>query len=265
MQQFSETLKDIYENGIDHRDRTGKGRRSVFGRLLRFDVSGNKIPLVTTRKTFIRGAIEELLWFIRGSTDNNELVEKNVHIWDQWALTKEQLNENVDKMPVDENTANVLKEQMKGLVGAIGPMYGWVWRNAPARLNGDNIVIAYSDLSSDRQSHIDKLYEDKEQLIAVEIDPESITKDELASIVFGGCVDQLHELIKNLKARPYSSRHCITAWLPSLIPDETKACSINIMSGKGSLAPCHVFQQYLVKPPKEEGGKMRISLMMTQR
>jgi len=171
----------------------------------------------------------------------------------------------VDKMPVDENTANVLKEQMKGLVGAIGPMYGWVWRNAPARLDGTNVVIAYDDLSSDRKKFIDDLAQDKQRLIDSEIDPDTITKDELASGIFGGCVDQLHELINNLKARPFSSRHCITAWLPSLIPDETKPCSVNIMSGKGSLAPCHVFQQYLVKPPKEEGGKMRISLMMTQR
>ena len=56
---------------------------SLFGRQMRFSLRENKFPLLTTKQLFYRGIVEELLWFIRGSTNAKELQEKNVHIWDQ--------------------------------------------------------------------------------------------------------------------------------------------------------------------------------------
>lgn len=77
-------------------------------------------------------------------------------------------------------------------------------------------------------------------------------------------IDQLAQLIKNLKERPYSSRHVVTAWLPEFIPDETMSPQDNIILERGALAPCHMmFQCFVVKPKGDE--KPKLTLMMTQR
>lgn len=77
-------------------------------------------------------------------------------------------------------------------------------------------------------------------------------------------IDQLAQLIKNLKERPYSSRHVVTAWLPEYIPDETMSPQDNIILERGALAPCHMMFQCFVSKPKGD-EKPKLSLMMTQR
>ena len=71
------------DNGVDRRDRTGVGTRSIFGWQMRFDLSKG-FPLLTTKKVFLRGIIYELLWFLKGDTNNTWLKDHNVHIWDEW-------------------------------------------------------------------------------------------------------------------------------------------------------------------------------------
>lgn len=83
MQQYQELVKDVLENGTPSDDRTGTGTKSVFGRQVRFDLSKG-FPLVTTKKTFWKGVVVELLWFLRGDTNISWLQERGVHIWDNW-------------------------------------------------------------------------------------------------------------------------------------------------------------------------------------
>jgi thymidylate synthase len=78
-----------------------------------------------------------------------------------------------------------------------------------------------------------------------------------------GRIDQLGNLIYNLKTNPYSSRHVISAWIPQWIPHESLSFVDNIKLGKGALAPCHVLQQYFVK--KDPDGTLKLSLLMYQR
>lgn len=99
MQQYKDLVQDILENGTDSDDRTGTGTLSVFGRQMRFDLSKG-FPLVTTKKTFWKGVLVELLWLMRGETNINFLTDRGVHIWDEWS---------------DEN-------------GDLGPVYGQQWR-----------------------------------------------------------------------------------------------------------------------------------------
>ena len=80
MENFTNLLKDVLENGIDKPDRTGVGSRSVFGRTLRWDLSEG-FPIITTRQVSLRLAFEETMFFLRGQSNTKLLEEKKINIW----------------------------------------------------------------------------------------------------------------------------------------------------------------------------------------
>ena len=85
--QYLKLLKDIIDNGNEKKDRTGTGTISVFGRQIRHDMSKG-FPLLTTKKMYWKGIVTELLWFLRGDTNIKYLVDNNCHIWDGDAYKK---------------------------------------------------------------------------------------------------------------------------------------------------------------------------------
>ena len=93
-------------------DRTGTGTRSLFGRSLRFDLR-RSFPLLTTKRVFWRGVVEELLWFVRGCTDAKQLSAAGVGIWDG----------NGSRAFLD---ARGLPHRAEG---DLGPVYGFQWRH----------------------------------------------------------------------------------------------------------------------------------------
>jgi thymidylate synthase len=81
MRQYLDVLRRAMESGVDRDDRTGTGTRAIFGEVMRFRMSDG-FPAVTTKRLAFRAVIAELLWFIAGSSDVNELHALGVHIWD---------------------------------------------------------------------------------------------------------------------------------------------------------------------------------------
>ena len=115
-QQYLNLIKNILENGTWEEGRNGK-TKSVFGNMMRFSLKDGAIPILTTKKTAWKTCLKELLWFIRGETDNKLLQEQGVHIWDG----------NSSREFLDSRGLQNYEE------GELGPIYGRQWRhfNAP--------------------------------------------------------------------------------------------------------------------------------------
>jgi thymidylate synthase len=79
--QYQQLLGDILDNGVDKKDRTGTGTLSVFGRQIRHNMSEG-FPLLTTKKMAWKVMVAELLWFLRGDTNIKFLLDYDCHIWD---------------------------------------------------------------------------------------------------------------------------------------------------------------------------------------
>jgi thymidylate synthase len=138
MKQYLELLERIQNEGASKTDRTGTGTLSVVGHQMRFDLSDG-FPLVTTKKTFLRGIIHELLWLISGSTNIKYLIDNDVHIWDDWPF-KSYLTETGQAVPQPntkewEEAIKDFCEKIKSdeafakQYGELGPVYGYQWRH----------------------------------------------------------------------------------------------------------------------------------------
>lgn len=216
--QYQILLQDILDNGIRRSDRTGTGTLSVFGRQIRHKMSEG-FPILTSKRVFFRGVVEELLWFLRGETSIRPLVLKGVNIWvgdahksflkrDRAAYNKlleESLNDKSappmqDYVPMtQEKFIELIKtdEKFADEYGELGPVYGSQWRS---------------------WRHISKRGCEME---AIDYNVQPIDP-----------IDQIANLINDLRTNPDSRRLMVTAWNPAELD--------NVV-----LPPCHYgFQCY---------------------
>lgn len=258
MRNYLDLMKQVQSYGYDHPDRTGTGRRSSFGHMLKFKMEDG-FPLVTTRKIYTKAIIEELLWFISGSDSITPLNKSKVNIWNKWAVEDKDIDDLLNELTglEKETGKNIFKDKLK----TIGPIYGPNWRNAPQTLvNFKWPTIDIEDIPEDKLKQYRKNYEMSEQEVK-----DKVTEDFFCKISYKSTVDQLNNLIVNLKKRPFSSRHVVTAWIPELIPFEGLTPQENVLLDKGALAPCHYSFQCLVKPRVSSNSKHKLSLLLNIR
>jgi thymidylate synthase len=239
--QYTDLLQDILENGTRKMDRTGTGTISVFGRQIRHKMSEG-FPLLTTKKMYWKGIVTELLWFLRGDTNIKFLVDNDCHIWDGDAY-KNYLNvvtfEKPDyfhekhghlKMSVKKEGDNYLPLTQEEFInriktddkfthwGDLGKIYGSQWRSWGGKKEKYQQQRSYGGSFGG---------------------PTHVEYGELVEYNVPG-IDQIQNLINDLKTNPDSRRLMVNAWNVGELDQMT-------------LPPCHYgFQVYTRELSLEE-------------
>jgi thymidylate synthase len=141
-EQYCTLIGDILQQGFKETGRNGN-TRSIFGASMRFSLQNNVIPIFTTKEVAWKSCLKELLWFIKGETNNSILQSQNVHIWDGNGS-----REFLDSRGLNENPEGVL-----------GPIYGYQWRHFNAPYDAST-----GQLSSENNRGIDQLQSIIDQL-----------------------------------------------------------------------------------------------------
>ena len=227
--QYQALLQDILDNGVTKQDRTQTGTISVFGRQIRHKMSEG-FPLLTTKKMPFKTIVTELLWFLRGDTNIKYLVDNNCHIWDgdayknyckeYWNLSFIQdkieygssfYNHDTEDYTFEELTQeefiNKIKtdDEFAKKWGELGPIYGKQWRS-------------WRYFAKAKGGYNSRDYH--------------------------GEIDQIQNLINDLKTNPDSRRLMVNAWNVGELDQMV-------------LPPCHYgFQVYTRELSMEERWKM---------
>jgi thymidylate synthase len=216
--QYQQLLKDIIEYGVEKQDRTGTGTKSIFGYTIRHNMKDG-FPLLTTKKMAWKTMVTELLWFLRGDTNIKYLVDNNCHIWDGDAY------KNYGQKIISEGYQNLVAigwpstqeefidkiktdDEFAKKWGELGPIYGKQWRSW------------------------EKWYIDENKRY----------------LTFTKKIDQIQNLINDLKTNPDSRRLMVNAWNVGELD-------------KMVLPPCHYgFQVYTRELTWEERWEQYIKL-----
>jgi thymidylate synthase len=196
--QYQDLLQTILDYGVEKKDRTGTGTKSIFGYTIRHNMK-NGFPLLTTKKMAWKTMVTELLWFLRGDTNIKYLVDNNCHIWDGDAYKAYQ-NRDGKCYCGHTNTCDcgdILKEEFINKIktdrmfafewGELGPIYGKQWRE-------------WTYLTREQKRDIDG------------IDEEICGADMWDGIRHYRTFDQIANLISELKTNPDSRRLMVSAW-----------------------------------------------------
>ena len=161
--QYLDILENIINNGSWEEGRNGK-TKSIFGQTMRFSLKDNKIPILTTKKTAWKSCLKELLWFIKGETNNKILKEQGVHIWDANGSRNFLDSRNLTDYPED----------------ILGPCYGFQWRYYNGSYDKNTGKIMNTDFA---ENGIDQL----QQIIDILKDPLQRTSRRIIMTAWNPC------------------------------------------------------------------------------
>jgi thymidylate synthase len=224
---YKELLLDIMTNGVKKNDRTKTGTLSVFGRQIRHKMSEG-FPVITTKKMYWKGIVTELIWFLRGDTNIKFLVDNDCHIWDgdaykryvnHWGDPIDPVNfELYTRLDLHPNKRIFTKEEFINKIktddefakswGELGPIYGKQWRRWT---------------KYEQNTKVDGVYDE-------------------------AIIDQIQNLINDLKTNPDSRRLMVNAWNVGELDNMV-------------LPPCHYgFQVWTRELSDEERIKLFVKL-----
>lgn len=216
--QYQQLLQDILDYGVEKKDRTGTGTKSIFGYTIRHNMKEG-FPLLTTKKMAWKTLVTELIWFLRGDTNIKFLIDNDCHIWNGDAIKNyEKHNGEIDWGPFitkeEAFSESMNNPEFAKQWGELGPIYGKQWRSWGAKEKQFNWVVENNQVTGRVLS----------------------TKG----------IDQIQNLINELKTNPDSRRLMVSAWNVGQLDQMV-------------LPPCHYgFQCYV------RDGKY-LSLMWNQR
>lgn len=126
--QYLDLIVRAIETGDERIDRTGVGTRSLFGELVRFDLSGGQVPILTTKRVYWKAAVKEMLWFLTGGTNIQPLLKEKVTIWTDWPLAHYRKVAGDPISQADFEARIIADDGFAREWGELGPVYGKQWR-----------------------------------------------------------------------------------------------------------------------------------------
>lgn len=236
-EEYNRIAASVLARGTLRGNRTDQRAISTFGNYMDLDISDN-IALISTKKLPLRYIVGELLWFITGSSDTgllNEIsgVPKDKNgIWDEWALSKNyyqevvrSVSEMVTEIAVNEgrketviNQELVIYQEQFGLDGITKYM-------------AEHGIDVKQKIQVGFKGHIGPMYGHQWRRKQTE-----------------AYIDQLDNLLGNLRGNPLDRRHLLVAWDPDSLPRSDMGMDENILINKQPIAPCHWASQFYVDP-----------------
>lgn len=252
MKNYIDLLKEILATGVFKMDRTGVGCYSSFAHTLKWDLREG-FPLVTTKKCHLKSVIHELLWFLKGDTNIQYLKDNGVTIWDEWALSEDKTVERTKSL--DELLYEYMEKTGFTQVEAVNKLSA-----AAQESTNDNTRSASAFIGKDFDLLREAGIEFKHHVILTRAGEVGPMYGYQWRHGFGG-VDQIKEVERLLKELPNSRRIRVTAWDPSVLPDEKLSIEENVLAHRAALASCHCdFQLVTEKIHDEIRQDMAMSL-----
>ena len=199
--QYQQLLQDIIDYGVEKKDRTGTGTKSIFGYTIRHKMSDG-FPLLTTKKMAWKTMVTELLWFLRGDTNIKYLVDNDCHIWDGDAFKyyTKKVNEIIDGYKCGD---------IMGMQDHIEKLFSDSDKLTPLTMDEFINKIKTDDEFAKQWGDLGPIYGKQWRKW---VGQDQTAKGSLSASTTFGYVDQIQNLINDLKTNPDSRRLMVSAW-----------------------------------------------------
>lgn len=239
---YKDLMRTVVNEGVDKEDRTGTGTKSTFGHMFKHSMKDG-FPLLTSKKMFMKGVTVELLWFLGahmalpyyqklGRTNIKYLVDNKCDIWVGDCYKKYKSNPENEPMDRVEFAGNLRNDYNFALNhGQLGMIYGAQWRAFGGKQWFESVQ---HDVLCEKVDTLDEVFD------ALEEEACEMPVKVNTNIKEVGGIDQIYQLIEDLKSNPDSRRLIVSAWNPNDLD-------------KMVLPPCHYgFQCYTRELTKAE-------------
>lgn len=266
MKQYLELLNECYLHGKQKGNRTGTGTKYLFGTQLRFNLQEG-FPLLTTKKVLFRAAVAEMMGFFKGATTVKEFRDLGCPVWDEWGLSRSVFSiVSRDQQEIAEEFAEkkgiTVEEALAQLQAAADASIKWHHDMGEVAESGDQEkVTKWMEENIPPPSYERFLFDNglearRREYQGHEGDLGPIYGKQWIkwSTPDGREINQLKQIVHQLKTNPEDRRIILTGWNPADISDcsskemcdgveirtSKDRCDANVLEGKMALPPCHL-------------------------